>query len=167
MNKTDLLAALDESRTQIDDVLADLRPDTLEIPGVAGAWSVKDVLAHLTACEVELLTNLGLARRGQKPANAGLDAAAVEAQNAAWYQQYRGRPLERVIEDYDGVHRQLLRQLNALAEKDLNAALSWRRGQTLRQYIEAEVLEHEAAHLPALQAWLETHRASGAEANDG
>lgn len=165
MNKTELLAALEDSRAAIDDVLADLRPDALELPGVAGDWSVKDVLSHLTACEVDLLTNLGLAQRGQKPGNTLLDDAAVEAQNQAWYQKYRTRPLERVIADYDGVHRQLLRKITALTEKDLAAPLAWRKGQTLSQYLVGEVIDHETAHLPGLQAWLETHAANPADAD--
>ena len=163
MNKDEVLAALEDSRAQIDEVLADLRPDALELPGVAGDWSVKDILSHLTAWQVELLTTLGLAQRGQKPGRPAWDAASVEAQNQAWHQQYRTRPLERVIEDYDGVHRQLLRQFTALTEKDLAAPLAWRKGQTLSQYVVEDVIEHEAEHLPALQAWLATHAESPAD----
>ncbi len=160
MNKAELLAALEDSRAQIDDVLADLAPAALELPGVAGDWSVKDVLAHLTACQVDLLTNIGLAARGQKPGRTSWDDAAIEAQNQAWYQQYRARPLERVVDDYDGVHRQLLRKITALTEKDLATPVSWLHGQTLSQYIVEEVVDHEAEHLPGLQAWLPAHPAS-------
>jgi hypothetical protein len=103
------------------------------------------------------LTNLGLAQRGQKPGNIAWDDAAVEAQNQTWYQQYRTRPLERVIADYDGVHRQLLRKVTALTEKDLAAPLAWLKGQSLSQYIVGEVIDHEVEHLPGLQAWLKTH----------
>jgi uncharacterized damage-inducible protein DinB len=166
VNKDELLAALEDSRAAIDEVLADLDPNALETAGVSGAWSVKDVLAHLTAWQVEILTNLGLAQRGQKPSRTVWDDATIEAQNQAWYQQYRNRPLERVTADYDGVHRQMVRKVTSLAEKDLAAPLPWSRGRSLSQYIVEDVVEHEAEHLPALQAWLQTHSAAAPEADD-
>jgi hypothetical protein len=159
VNKTQLLAALEDARAQLDEVLAELDPAALETPGVAGDWSVKDVLAHLTACEVELLTDLGLTERGQKPKRTAWDDAAVEAQNQAWYQQYKTRPLERVIADYDGVHRQMLRKVNALPEKTLAAPQPWLKGQPLQDYLREEVVDHERDHLPALRAWQAAHPA--------
>jgi uncharacterized damage-inducible protein DinB len=165
MNPLELTAAIQAGRAELEAALQGLTDDQLRMPGAAGAWSVKDILAHLTACEVDLLTNLGRSRRGQKPGKQVWTQAEIDAQNAQWYADYRDRPLERVLDDFRGVHRQILRLVEGLSDRDLAAPLQWRRGQTLHDFIVEYVVDHEAEHLPELRAWRQKqmHAANGAE----
>jgi hypothetical protein len=49
--KTDLLTEIRTQRRHLENNLAGLTPAEMCQPGVCGDWSVKDVLAHLTAWE--------------------------------------------------------------------------------------------------------------------
>jgi signal transduction histidine kinase len=51
----------------LEAALAGLDETQLLAAGACGTWSIKDVLAHLTACEAELVAGLSKARRGQSP----------------------------------------------------------------------------------------------------
>jgi hypothetical protein len=153
MDRQALIAAIENSRAELNAALEGLTVEQLMAPGAAGEWSVKDILAHITAWEVDLLTNLGRVKRGQKPGRIVWDAAAIEDQNAKWWAEYRDRPLERVMEDFRGVHRQVLRQVAAMSDKDLAAPVGWRRGEPMYQFFMVYVVNHETEHLAALKAW--------------
>lgn len=153
MKRDELLAALDEGRERLDAALEGLTPDQMLAPGAAGEWSVKDILAHITACEVYLLTSLFKAQRGQKAGKIELTEAEVEAQNQKWYREYRDRPLENVLADYHGVHRQVLRVVEGLKDKDLTGNDPWGLGRPLASFFQEYAADHEVEHLPDLLAW--------------
>jgi hypothetical protein len=165
MNQSDLLVAIKTARTKLEAALQGLTDDQLQVPGASGEWSVKDILAHITAWEVDLLTNLGKAKRGQKPGKATWTQAEIETQNAKWQADYRDRPLERVLEDFHGVHKQIVRLVEGLSDRELAAPVQWRRGQPLHDFIVDYVVDHEADHWPDLRAWRQkhVHTANGAE----
>jgi hypothetical protein len=147
-----LIEALTDTRAATESVLAGLEPAGLVAPGVAGDWSVKDVLAHLTAWEVEMLTNLGKARRGAKTGRTRWTQAQTDAQNAAWHSQMKDRPLSQVLDDFRGVRRQSLRQVEGLTDQVLAAVPAWL-DQPLGEYIASQTCEHETEHLLELRAW--------------
>ncbi len=153
MKREELVAAIRDERARLDAALEGLTADQMLAPGAAGEWSVKDILAHLTACEVYLLTSLFKAQRGQKAAKLELTEAEAEAQNQKWYREYRDRPLENVLADYHGVHRQVLRVVEGLKDSELAAPDPWQHGKTLGHYFKDWVVDHEAEHLPDLLAW--------------
>ena len=66
-NKTDLLAAMDRERSQVETVLDPLAPARMVQPGVVGEWSVKDVLAHLAEWEQMALGWYRAGLRGDAP----------------------------------------------------------------------------------------------------
>jgi hypothetical protein len=144
--------------------LEGLTEEQLQLPGAAGEWSVKDILAHITAWEVDLLTNLGKARRGQKPGKVKWTEAEIDAQNAKWQADYRDRPLERVLDDFHGAHKQILRLVEGLSDRELATPMPWGSGQPLYEYFMTYVADHEAEHAPELQAWRRryVHQANGA-----
>lgn len=157
MKRTELLTHLISTRAEFQSLLDDLGENHMLQPGAAGAWSVRDVLAHLTACEVEVLTNLGKVRRGAKPGPTAMTPAAIEKQNQLWHNEMKDRPLRSVLADFDGARKQTLRVLEAMSEADAAKPAGWLQGRSLVDYFVGEVLTHEREHLEQLRQW----RASG------
>jgi uncharacterized protein (TIGR03083 family) len=164
MKQAELLTAMREERAKLDAALDGLTPEQLTAPGVVGDWSVKDVLAHITAWQVDLLTNLFKAQRGQKPGKMKWTDAELDAQNQKIYKEYRDRPLENVLADYRGVHKQALKVVEGLSDAQLEGPDPWGRGKTLGYIIWDYVPDHDTDHLPELLAWRKqhAHRSNGA-----
>ena len=153
MKRDELLEALSTARARLDAALEGLTADELAQPGVLGQWSIKDVLAHITAWDVDLLTNVGKVKRGQKPGRVVWDNASIQAQNEAWHTEFQARPLERVLADYEGVHQQLLKRVQGLGDAELEAPAAWLDGQPLYKYFVDNVVTHEDEHAAELEAW--------------
>jgi len=153
MNCDELTEALEAARARLDAALDGLTAEELEAPGPGGDWSVKDYLAHVTAWDVDLLTNLGKARRGLKPGRTQWNKALILAQNEAWHQELHTRPLERVLADYDGVHAQVLKAVQSLSDAELEAPTAWLQGRPLFQYFVDHIVTHEDEHAAEIAEW--------------
>jgi hypothetical protein len=153
VKRDELLAAMREARAELDAALDGLTPEQMLAPGAAGDWSVKDILAHITAWQVDLLTNLFKAQRGGKAGKMKWSDAELAAQNQKLYKEYRDRPLENVLADYLGVHKQALRVVEGLSDQQLAGPDPWGRGKTLGYIIWDYGPDHDADHLPDLLAW--------------
>lgn len=153
MNRDELSAALREARARLDAALDSLTEPDLLTPGPDGKWTAKDVISHITAWDVDLLTNLGKVRRGQKPGRTAWTAATIQAQNDVWYAEFKDRPLERVLADYRGVHQQVLRQVAGLSEAELAARAGWLQLRPLYKYFVDHIVQHESDHASELAAW--------------
>jgi uncharacterized damage-inducible protein DinB len=67
MNKKELLALLEESHERVLEAIEGLSTEEMSEPGVMDNWSVKDILAHLTRWEAELIKLLWQTRQGMRP----------------------------------------------------------------------------------------------------
>ncbi|MBI4772319.1 MAG: ClbS/DfsB family four-helix bundle protein [Chloroflexi bacterium] len=153
MKRDEILAALQDSRAQMEATLAGLTAAQMIDPGVVGDWSVKDLLSHLTAWEAELVTALAKAKRGQTPKLSGWTDSEVDALNAKWYKENKNRPLERVLAHFRGVRQQTLRQVEALGEEELAEPKPWLKNRRLFEYIKGDTFEHEAEHAAHIREW--------------
>lgn len=153
MQRKELLAQLEAVRDQVEDLLAGLNPALMEEPALPGGWSAKDVLAHITAWEVDALTNLGKVKRGVKPGTTRWTAAKIQAQNDQWHAEMKDRPLERVLADFRGARRQTRRLLEGMSDKEAHAPADWLQGRSIVDYIASHTSNHEAEHLEHLRAW--------------
>ncbi len=153
MSHNELLKTLAEARAALEAVLAGLEAAHLLAPEACGTWSIKDVLAHLTACEAEVVGGLARIGRGQSPGKVDYTDAEVQAQNEQWWAESQSRPLAQVLADFHGVRQQLIRHLEALNAQDLNAPRPWLQGRTIADWVQAEILAHDRAHTAELAAW--------------
>ena len=153
MKIAELLKALEDARAGLEAALAGLDETQLLAADTHGTWSIKDVLTHLTACEAELVTGLSKIRRGQSPGKVQYTDAEIQAQNEAWQAEYRDRPLDRVLADFRGVRRQLVRQLEALDDQALNAPRPWFQKRTIADWVQDEIMAHDRAHAADLAEW--------------
>jgi hypothetical protein len=164
MKKTELLEALEEERTELQEMLEDLPDEILHAPGVLGEWSVKDILNHLTFWEGQTVTLLFQAKRGMaKPSTAHFSAETVDALNQRWYLEGKDRPLELVWKDWLGVRRQLIRRVAEMTDEELSDArrYPWLKGRPLYQWVLDDSIDHEADHADAIREWLDRSDTEG------
>jgi hypothetical protein len=103
-----LLKRLDTAWTAFNESYAGL-PDThLLEPGVAGDWSVKDVLAHVTTWEEEALKHLPLIIAGGRPPRYAAAYGGIDAFNAQVWERKRDLSLAQVRQQLDDTHRRLI-----------------------------------------------------------
>lgn len=161
MNKKELLVALEEQREAFMDVIENLSEEQLTTPGVAGKWSVKDILSHISRWEAELVTSLWQISQGQKPGTVLFNMkGTVDDVNRAWYEQTAGRELTRVLDDFHAVRNQTILRLEDFSDNDLTnpKRYPYMEGTPLWQYIENNSFGHEAEHLPDIQGWLQQRK---------
>lgn len=155
MEKEELLEELKESREKTLGLLDDLPDEALEEPGVLGNWSIKDILAHLTSWEAELIKLLWQASQGQKPSSAHFSGRTVDQLNAQWFKENKNRPLERVLADFTAVRKQTLRRLENFSNKDLNNPdrFLWLKGKPLWEWVAEDTFRHEEEHRGQIRRW--------------
>jgi hypothetical protein len=157
MNKRDLISDIEREREQLNAVLARVPAERMTEPGVAGDWSVKDVLAHLAVWSSRAVTVMFQAERGGKlqvPQYTSPDWAELNAKD---YDAQKDRPLDRILADYHGVHSQLIKRLQAWPDEP--ALFDSRRfpvlkGESLGAWVRSNSAEHDAEHREQIEAWL-------------
>jgi hypothetical protein len=158
VDKSQLVEAVENGRDQLLVTLEGLSDEAQGESGVVGDWSVKDILAHISRWEAELISMLFQAQRGLQPGTAQFSGSSTDELNAKWYKESKDRPLDRVWSDFDGVHEQILRRLDDLTDADLydTNRFTWLRGKTLASYMASDSYEHEAEHAEQIRAWRKT-----------
>jgi len=157
MNRDQILAALKNSRAQMETALDGLSETQLVEPGVMGEWSVKDILSHLTAWEAEVVTRLAKLKLGKKIQSIVPADSDIDSLNAKWYKENKSRDLDRVLADFRGVREQMIRQVESLTDKQLAQPLPWAETNTIENMIAWNSYEHEPEHAEQIQKWRKNH----------
>jgi hypothetical protein len=159
MDKKTLIEAVRNSRVAWDVLLAQVGEERKTTPGVTGNWSVKDVVAHLTAWERRPVAWLTAVRQSATPEPAPWPPNLSEEQTNAWiYEANRGRSLREILDESGQVHEQCMKQLLVISEEELNVSgrYSWLNGSTLAESILGNTYEHYQEHSQMLRMWLES-----------
>ena len=153
MNKKEFLEALRTERNRWEAVLAEVSEARMTEPGVAGEWSVKDIIAHVTWFEREMRDMV----RARALAGSDLWDLPQGQRNATLFEANRARPLEEVLTEARAVFDQLWESLKTLTDEDLNDAgrfadmpadwIPW-------QIIADNSFEHYPHHISDIHAWL-------------
>ncbi len=131
-----------------------LSPDAMLRPGVVGMWSVKDVLAHLAIWQSELITALSqLDRPGRVPEIVEIED--IDDFNASQYRANVRRSLDVVLEDFEGVHKHLIKTVEGLNDKLLDdpRKFPWMEGEPLWYLIAENGYSHEQEHAEDIKRW--------------
>lgn len=157
---TDLIAVIRAERAALDAVLARIPAERMSQPGAIGAWSVKDVLAHIAVWYSRAVTLLFQAERSGKAQSwqTQLGTSNWDTVNARDIKQQQDRALESILADYRGSHTQLLRRLEAWRVNEAHlfdaARFPGLSGQTLASEVCSVSAGHDAEHRADLAAWL-------------
>jgi len=163
MNKSELLNWLQEENQQWQAFLDQIDPALMDQPGVAGHWSIKDIVAHLTGWQQpKLIAHLQAAQRGEPeppppwPAHLQTD----DEINAWIYESNRGRSVREVLDESHQQFQQLLAVIEGLpddvrvevVQQEHDFYLVWLNDE---RYLVGEFFDHfHDDHEPDIRAWL-------------
>jgi hypothetical protein len=168
MQKHELLQKMDEQHDIFTSAIENLDENTLQQPGVIGAWSIKDILIHISRWEAELVKLLWQARQGQRPTTAHFSGVPLDETNQQFYSDSRSRPLVLALDDYYAVRNQTLLRVEDFTERELTDPqhFPWQKAIPLWQWIASDTFEHEAEHLESIQVWISQNPALPKEVKD-
>jgi hypothetical protein len=147
---SELLAELDREWASIERICAGLNETDMVAPGAQGEWSVKDILAHISAWEKYLLDRLGYIMTGQHPQYPVMTTwDDVHRFNAQVFADNQDRPLTSVIIEFRSLYRGVMTVLEALDDDMLSQPYTYDfpdDSLTLLRLIRANTTEHYREH---------------------
>lgn len=160
--KAYLLDTMRKERQHWDALLSAIGPERMTQPCIAGHWSVKDVVVHITAYERWLVNWLEAASRHDFPPPSPLDDADIDQRNAIVYAASKDRSLDDALAEAQHTFQELLRRVETLSEWDLVDPKRtewfvrpyWNEGTALWEAIINLSYDHYQEHVPDLQAWM-------------
>ena len=147
MNRSQLLTKVDARWQELVASYADLSAADMTERGVTGAWSVKDIVAHVTMWEEEALTHLPALLAGRRPPRYSVTHGGINAFNASMTARNRDLPLAEVLRRRDDTHRRLVEFIQGVPESECAGDTRFRRRLRLDTY------GHYAVHTKAILAW--------------
>jgi len=157
ISKSQLLAELNNENASWEALLADIGEANMTQPEVAGGWSIKDIVAHLTGWRRRTVRRFQ-ATLNHEPNFPPLWPSELQDDdeiNAWMYESNRDRPLADVLSDSREVFQQLVNAIDAFSDDELQdpQRIEWLEGEPLNG---AFVFSHfHEEHEPDMRAWLE------------
>ena len=156
-DKAELLARIQTTHQQLEDVLAPLSAKQMERHILDGNWAIKDMLAHITFWEQRLLVILRNAAQGQDMPNLIEPDedwhGGVDRVNAAAYAASLHRPLAEIRADYAASFAEVVATVTATPDDALFAPTGYSRlfEESVIELIAGNTYGHYEEHIPMLQ----------------
>lgn len=151
MTKARLIEQMRAGRAAFEAALAGASEETLLRRPTPDAWSLKDVLAHVTSWDRHLIAWLDADDRGERPdlpQPSGLTDEEVDRFNAASLASFRDRPLADVLAESRASFADLLARAESLPEDALliSGRYPWTGERPLWFYFAADSFWHYPEH---------------------
>src|SRR6185369_13071519 len=149
-----LLKRLDKAWYAFKESYAGLPDSELLEPDVTGAWSVRDIIAHVTTWEEEALKHLPLVLNGKRPPRYSVTYGGIDAFNARTTEQKKNLSLPEVFQHQEDVHCRLIELIEGVPENQLGGDTRFRHRLRLDTY------GHYPKHADAIHKWRERRHAA-------
>ena len=149
MDRGQLRRRVDRAWSALTASYAGLSDAELTTPGVTGAWSVRDILAHVTTWEEEAIEHLPTILADRTPPRYSVTYGGIDAFNARTTAQKASLSLAVVLAQLEATHRRLLTLVQSVPEAALGSQTRFRRRLRLDTY------GHYPLHAAAIRAWRE------------
>jgi uncharacterized damage-inducible protein DinB len=154
---TNLIATLDQERALLLDAVKKVPDEALTLKGVVGAWSIKNMLAHLA--DQECLVIQVLPQRlatGSAPEIVSIINADADAWNAKQIEASEHLTLSEQLKQLEQARQELVQVIRDVGEEGLTRQHPWPEWPgTVAAYILQVVGEHERGHRETILAALE------------
>ena len=159
MTKIAIINDLRAARAEWDALVAHVGDARMTQAGLAGYWSLKDVIAHLTAVDQWNVQALRAHSRGEPPPALDEQLMELDERNRLHYERSRERPLAEVLQESQQVFQELVELLQAEPEEFLiqpQVFANMPAPVVVGKSIKEACADHYRRHMPDVRAWLET-----------
>jgi hypothetical protein len=157
MTKAKMLDLIRAERELLEAELAGISQERMTQPGVVDNWSVKDILAHISVWEKQMVGWLAESLRGEAPQQLSSGVAwDLDGWNEQIYQKNRDKPLDQVLAEFDHSYSKALKAAKAVPEGELidPNRFAWRESKPLWQMVAANTFWHYKEHRETIHQWL-------------
>ncbi len=144
--KGELLSAAEHEYTLFQEALESLDEGRFGEVWL-GVWSVKDIVAHISAWHRELAPALGRLARGERPIPEGVSYGDVDAWNAKFVAAKKAAPLPEVLRELERSHTDFMRAAAAVP------AARFEPGRTAWKIVDQNSAHHYKEHGDQIRAW--------------
>ncbi len=144
-----VLDQLESAWTGFQHAFEGLDDDALLIPGVTGAWSVRDLIAHVTWWDEEAITHLPVILAGGTPPRYSRTYGGIDSFNAIMTERTALRSLDEVRAAFHETHARLERYLKGLPPD------AWVVNPRFRRRLKLDTFGHYPIHTAEIIAWRE------------
>ena len=157
MSSARLVDILLGERARWDALLARVGPARMDLPGVEGTWSVKQIVAHLTWYEGVIVEGARQLMSTGMFVRDGLRAVSMDERNAILADQSRVRPVHDVLAESRRIFEQLVGVLAACPDDILNdpRRLGLPDGVAPWTLVANNSYAHYQQHARTIQTWLD------------
>ncbi len=146
VTKAELLSAAEHEYTLFQEALEGL--DEHRFGEVwLGVWSVRDIVAHISAWHRELAPALERLARGERPIPEGVSYEDVDAWNAKFVEAKKAAPLPEVMRELERSHTDFMRAAAAVP------AVRFEPGRTAWKIVDQNSAHHYKEHGDQIRAW--------------
>ena len=149
MNKQQILKKLDKAWSDLQESYTGLSDAQMLEPGVTGDWSVRDLVAHVSWWEEEVLKHLPHILSGKRPPRYSVLYGGIDAFNALKREQKLSLSLVEVRKEAAETHQRLVEYINSVSEEQIVLERRFHRRLRLDTY------NHYPIHARAIRAWRE------------
>ncbi len=147
MDKDELIRNLESEWSALLQSFRGLPEDRATESGAVGAWSVKDILGHITTWEEFTTGNLGRAMNGQ-PAE---EYEEYETYNQEEVARKAGLSFAEIQRQLEEVHGKLMAALAGLPDQ------RWDAGPDIQEHVGEETYDHYREHYEQIREWRRVH----------
>lgn len=152
--KAELLEQVRAMYAALDEAITPILPAHMCVPGVNGAWSVKDEVAHLTFWHRNLLARLDGVATSQPPSDTAIDD---DTWNRRAFDANRHRAPDDIMADLWRAQQAVLDALDALPEATFTTGAH---GGSLLRVADGAILDHYPEHIAQIERWRDQHMTS-------
>lgn len=153
-DKTDLLNVIRKERSGLDALISGLTPEQKTASGVEASWSLKDLMAHISAWERLAQDRIHAALTGEPTKIPLIEGPNfVDVFNAKVYAKSQAASLESVEVEYHAAYTDFLAQIESLDWDFIQAALpfEWASDLTALVLISANTHWHYLEHANSIR----------------
>ena len=153
--KAQLLGGIRLERQRLEDSLHGLTNSDMVKSPRPGTWSIKDILAHVSAWENTFMGWYQAGLKGGKVGKPDFSQAGVLADvNRQIYEANKNRSLKDVLAGYKNSYERILALVESIPAEDIFARgrFAWTGTQKLASYITANTSSHYPSHLKMVEA---------------